>query len=787
MTQSLVIVESPSKAKTIGKYLGKGYTVLASVGHVRDLPPRELGVDVEDNFAPKYVTIKGKEKVLTELRKAAKSADQILLAPDPDREGEAIAWHIAQSLNVKDKPIHRVSFNEITKRAVLEALETPEVLDENKFNSQQARRVLDRLVGYKISPLLWKKVKRGLSAGRVQSVAVRLVVEREEEVEKFQPQEYWEIFVNLMADLPPEFRAKLTTQGGKKLTIEGQAAAQTVLDALAQNAYVVEKIARRQQQRRAKPPYITSTLQQAGSRSLRLTPSVVMRVAQELYEGIDIDGAGQQGLITYMRTDSVRVSADAQAAARDFIVSNYGERFMPEKPNFYKSRKSAQEAHEAIRPTNLTLPPEKIRHKLTPRQFKVYGMIWQRFLASQMAPADFEVTSVTIKNGEYGMIVGEHKEIFAGHLAAFRDDEETDGGNGEGPEAKLPTLTDGQTLAQKGIESEQKFTQPPARFTEATLIRELEEKGIGRPSTYAAILSTILDKEYVEKIKPTKEAETADKTPEPGKKKVRGSLRPSDLGRAVTRLLVESFPDILNVTFTARMEDQLDDVEGGRVKWQDVLGGFWKAFTVDLEKAEQEMKNIKREGEKTGIVCPTCGDGELLIKYGRNGSFLGCSAYPECRHTANFSRDTDGKIVVEAKEARQLAEPIPSDKICPKCEGPMVMKFSRKGSRFYSCVDYPKCKGTRPFETDVACPKEDCEGQIVERTGPRGVFWGCSAYPKCRQTFRGEPVNQACPTCGAANLLKQKRDGVDNLVCPTKDCDYAQVVEGGDTETATES
>ncbi|MDP8224750.1 MAG: type I DNA topoisomerase [Candidatus Lernaella stagnicola] len=787
MTQSLVIVESPSKAKTISKYLGAGYVVRASVGHVCDLPPKELGVDVDHGFAPKYVTIKGKEKVLTELRKAAKAADRVLLAPDPDREGEAIAWHIAQSLGVKGKPVQRVSFNEITKRAVLAALDNPQELDEDKFNSQQARRILDRLVGYKLSPLLWKKVKRGLSAGRVQSVAVRLVVEREEEIEKFAPQEYWEIFVDLAAGEPPVFTAKLTTKGGKKLAINDGETAQAILDELKRGSYVVAKVARRTQKKRPLPPFITSTLQQAGSRRLRLTPANVMRVAQELYEGIEVGGDGPQGLITYMRTDSVRVAGEAQAAALGYVERTYGKDFLPEKPNVYRSRKGAQEAHEAIRPTSLDLPPEKLKSRLTPRQFKIYELIWKRFIASQMAPAEYAVTTINIENGPYGLVVGEHREIFAGHFAAMRDDDEN-GRNGDadedGPEAKLPSLEQSQQLREEKVESQQKFTQPQSRFTEATLIRELEEKGIGRPSTYAAILSTILDKEYVERVKATKK-ETADQPA--GAKKTRGGLRPTDLGRAVTKLLVASFPDILNVSFTARMEDQLDDVETGKVEWQSLLQDFWTAFTVDLEKAEQEMKNLKREGEKTGISCPTCDEGELLIKYGRNGAFLGCSKFPECRHTANFKRDDDGNIVIVEREQMQRAEPIPSDKICPKCGGPMVMKFSRKGSRFYSCEKYPKCKGTLAFETGVACPREGCEGQIVERTGPRGVFWGCNAYPKCRMTFRHEPVSKECPECSSPYLLRQKRDGQSYLVCPVKDCDFAEAETVPDSETEGEN
>ena len=773
MSHALVIVESPSKAKTIGKYLGKGYTVLASVGHVRDLPTKELGVDIDKDFEPKYVTIRGKEKIMRQLRTAAAAADRILLAPDPDREGEAIAWHIAQSLNVKDKPVERISFNEITKRAVLEALEHPTKLDQDKFYSQQARRILDRLVGYKLSPLLWKKVKRGLSAGRVQSVTVRLIVEREELIEKFVPEEFWEIFVELHADQPPEFSAKVVTCDREKLAVTNGDHANTVVTELNNGRYAVEKITERLQKRRPKPPFITSTLQQTASRRLRLTPAQIMRIAQELYEGIELGGDGPEGLITYMRTDSVRVSAEALTAARAAIGKTYGPDYLPETPNFYRSRKSAQEAHEAIRPTNLDLPPEKLKSRLSPRQFRVYELIWKRFLASQMVPAEIAVKTINITNGRYGLVVGEQKEIFAGHLAAMRDDDDSSkNGNGDEPQAKLPPLAESQALRGEKIDPQQKFTQPPSRFTDATLIRELEEKGIGRPSTYAAILSTIVDKGYVEKLTTGKADDTVKK--ESGAKKVRGSLRPTDLGRSVTRLLVASFPDILNVTFTARMEDQLDDVETGKAEWKSLLAEFWTAFVADLDKAEQEMKNVKREGEKTGLVCPTCDEGELLIKYGRNGAFLGCSKYPDCRHTANFDRDADGKLFIVERTARPATAAEPSDKTCPTCSGPMLLKYSRKGGRFYSCEKFPKCKGTLGFETGVACPSPDCDGVIVERTGPRGVFWGCSAYPKCRKTFREQPVPKACPKCESTHLVLNKREDPPQLVCPTKDCGHTE-------------
>ena len=823
MSQALVIVESPSKARTITKYLSRDYLVKASLGHVRDLPPKELGVDVEHGFEPKYVTIKGKEKVLRELKAAAKKADEILLAPDPDREGEAIAWHIVQALGVKDKPIRRISFNEITKRAVTAALQNPEELDHNKFKSQQARRILDRLVGYKLSPLLWKKVRRGLSAGRVQSVAVRLVVEREEGIEAFVPEEFWDLFISLKADQPPVFVAKLATQNGKKIKITNAEQAATIKNQLQAGEYLVRDINRKTQKKRPLPPFITSTLQQVASRRLRMSPANIMRIAQQLYEGIDVNGDGPVGLITYMRTDSVRVAPEAQAMASDFIQRSFGKEYLPDKPNVYRSRKGAQEAHEAVRPTSLDLPPERVKDKLSSTQLKVYDLIWRRFLASQMSPAVYEVTSVQIENGDFGLSVSEQKELFAGHLAAMRDDE-ANGQNDEN-EAKLPPLQQSQKLTEEDVDSLQKFTQPLPRYTEATLIRELEEKGIGRPSTYAAILTTILEKKYVEKTKGTAKTQEAG---ENGKKVVKGGLKPTDLGRSVTSLLVASFPDVLNVAFTAWMEDQLDRVEEGQTEWHKLLEEFWQKFSADLERALKEMKNLKKEGEKTDITCEKCG-GPMVIKYGRNGPFLACSAFPDCRNTKNFVRDEEGKIsVVEPKIVEQKCEKcgspmlekrgrygpflacsnypecknivslkgnnqagfsqteaVETDKKCPTCEGKMLLKTSRRGGRFYSCAKYPKCKGTLPFETGVDCPREGCGGELVERSGPKGVFWGCNNYPECRVTYRAEPVSQPCPKCGGSFLLRKKRESEIILACPVRECDY-EIVEQGEEKSGSQ-
>lgn len=791
MSQSLIIVESPSKARTIKKYLGKGYTVKASVGHIRDLPSSELGVEVEKDFQPKYVTIKGKEKIVSELQKAAKDADEIYLAPDPDREGEAIAWHIAKSLKVDEKAIKRVLFNEITKTGIAEGLKNTRPLDENLFASQQTRRILDRLVGYKLSPLLWKKVKRGLSAGRVQSVAMRLVVEREQQIEAFVPEEYWDIFADLVAEEPPDLRVKLTKKGDKKFKITNGDDAGKVVEALKNNPFKVEDIRKKPISRKASPPFITSTLQQTASSQLRMVPRRTMQIAQQLYEGVQLGGEGPVGLITYMRTDSFRVSAEAVQACREYIQSTHGKEYLPDKPNAYRSKKSAQDAHEAIRPTSMEFAPGKIKEYLSNEQFRLYRTVWNRFIASQMLPARYEQTAVDVRCDEYLLIANHRVEVFPGYLAAYRNGEDNKvQDNDEGVQVdQLPPLNVGQQLNLKTLDPQQKFTLPPARFSESTLIRELEEKGIGRPSTYATITTVIQDKEYVAKIS--------------------GTLRPTDLGRTVTRLLIENFPEVMKVTFTALMEDNLDKIEEGKDDPLQLLKSFWEEFSKKLESAADHMKNIKQTGEPTDQTCDKC-KSPLVIKYGRNGPFLTCTD-DKCKTIYNFARDDENKIViVRDEESDEVCEKCGSpmvkkhgrfgpylacsgypkckntislDKngkkkttkkikpdpnvLCELCESPMILRTSRYGNRFYSCSKYPKCKGTRSFQTDISCPKEGCTGKLVEqlsRKKPRRVFWGCTEYPECDFVVNETPINQACPNCN--HKIMTKKPKTDLVHCP---------------------
>ncbi|MCC6159794.1 MAG: type I DNA topoisomerase [Deltaproteobacteria bacterium] len=789
MSQTLLIVESPAKAKTLKKYLGTGYDVKASVGHVRDLPTSDLGVDVAKDFAVKYVTIPGKEKVLKELKDAAKKADVILLAPDPDREGEAIAWHVAQAIGAKGKTVQRVMFNEITKRAVLEALKHPMKLDENRFNSQQARRILDRLVGYNLSPFLWKKVKYGLSAGRVQSVAVRVVLEREEKIRAFTPREYWVIDADVQKGETAPFAVKLVRIGDKKAEIDNAKDAEAVRAALVAGKFRVLDIQTKTTQRKPSPPFITSTLQQAASGQLRMSPKQTMAVAQQLYEGVDVTGEGPEGLITYMRTDAVRIAPEAQAAAAEYIRETWGERYLPEKPNFYKSGKGAQEAHEAIRPTRIDLPPEKLEGHLKPEQFRLYRLIWRRFIASQMVPAELSQKTVEVENGTYVLAVTTTEETFAGYMRAWRDggdieadrrtEEEDDqfhrrATDGAAPRVVLPTLAIGDELAGREVRTEQRFTQPPPRFSEAALIRELEELGIGRPSTYASIMTTIQDKGYVEKIS--------------------GALHPTPLGEVVTRLLIDAFPVVLDVGFTASMEEHLDEVEEGRMAYTALLHEFYNPFEKTLHNAQEHLKDFKLKGQATDIACEKCGH-PMGIKFGRGGAYLACSNYPTCKSSKNFKKDENGKIVVVEDETTEVAcEKCGSPMIkregrwgpylacsgypdcknivslkapkakpryevhdahapaCGECQSKMVLRVSRYGSHFWSCSKYPKCKGTAPYDTGFSCMTPDCKGTLVERLPrKRGAkktpFWACNT---CDFLTGDRPVPTPCPKCAHA-------------------------------------
>ncbi|MBS2023558.1 MAG: type I DNA topoisomerase [Deltaproteobacteria bacterium] len=755
---SLVVVESPAKAKTIKKYLGAGYVVKASVGHVMDLPGSKIGVDIEHDFEPVYEVIEGKEKVLADIEKAAKNASRVLLATDPDREGEAIAWHISDYLKGHKirAPMQRVLFNEITKKAINEAIQQPRELNNQTYDAQQARRVLDRLVGYKISPILWKKVQRGLSAGRVQSVAVRLVVEREEEIKKFVPVEYWSVEADLKAALPPQFRAKLIKVDGKKAELNSGAIAQPLAKELEKLPFVVSSVEKKERRRNAPAPFITSKMQQEAANRLGFTAKKTMTLAQKLYEGVDLGDEGQTALITYMRTDSVRLSPDAITGAREYIEKTWGKDHMPAEPVIFKTKKSAQDAHEAIRPTSLEYPPKKVQQYLEFDMFRLYELIWNRFVACQMAPAVFDQTTADIGAGRATFRATGQTLKFAGYLAAYGQEavqdvppEEAGAEKMEGEDEEkgdvsrqLPPLEANQKLDLVKLIPEQHFTQPPPRFSEASLVKELEEKGIGRPSTYAAILSTIEAKKYVEK-----------------RERV---FHPSDLGKLVTELLVAAFPNVLDVAFTARMEEELDEVEEGKVDWVKLLREFYGPFEKTLALAEEQMRDVKREEQATDLKCEKCGS-PMVIKWGRNGRFLACSGYPECKNTKDFI-EKDGKI--------QVVEDIPTDEVCPTCGKPMVNKRGRFG-RFYACSDYPACKTTRPITLKgVVCPQDG--GGLAEKRSRFGrTFFSCVNYPNCKFAAWDRPVPGPCPKCASPYLLSKfsKRDGAF-IACPNKECGY---------------
>lgn len=752
MGKSLVIVESPAKAKTIGKYLGEGVTVKASVGHVRDLPEKRLGVDIEHEFRPEYELIKGKGKVVSEIKKAAKEADAIYLAPDPDREGEAIAWHIAEELDVKKKPVYRVLFNEITAKAIKEAMSKPGRIDQNMVDAQQARRVLDRLVGYQISPLLWKKVKRGLSAGRVQSVAVRLVCEREDEIVAFKPEEYWSITATLEGKTPPPFAAKLLQANGKKIKIGKEADAMAALAEIEGKPFTVTRVERKETKRHPVPAFITSKLQQEAARKLRFTAKKTMSVAQGLYEGVEIGDEGPVGLITYMRTDSVRVSADALKEAREVIADRFGKEFLPPKAVTYATGKAAQDAHEAIRPTSPSLDPESVKKFLDKDQLNLYKLIWNRFMASQMMPALIDQTSIDVEVGKYLFRATGSVIKFPGFLKVYEEgkDEVAEGGEEaeEEKEATLPPLEKGDRLSLKKIEPKQHFTQPPPRYTEATLVKELEEKGIGRPSTYAAIMSTIQDREYVEKVE--------------------NKFRPTELGSLVNTLLVEQFPDLLNVEFTARMEKKLDEIEEGKARWVETVGEFYAPFSTALENATKAMRDVKREEIPTDHICEKCGAG-MVIKWGRNGQFLACSGYPACKNTKEFVKTESGEIQVKEQAVEEAGE------ACPTCGSPMVIRGGRFG-KFIACSRYPECKTTKAITTGVTCPEDKCGGTLVEKRSKKGkVFFSCSNWPKCKYAIWDRPVSKPCPKCKAPFMTEKvsKKAGAA-LVCVKEGCGYKE-------------
>ena len=769
----LVVVESPAKAKTIKKYLGRSYDVKASVGHVKDLPKSKIGVDVENGFQPDYDVIKGKAKVLSEIKQAARKADRVLLATDPDREGEAIAWHIAEEIGYEpgDGKVRRVLFNEITKNAIQKAINEPLDLDRNKFDAQQARRILDRLVGYQISPILWRKVRRGLSAGRVQSVAVRLVVEREREIQAFRPEEYWTIDAQLAAELPPEFRARLVKLGGHKAELKDGESTRAIVDELSREKFSVAAVERKERRRNAPPPFTTAKLQQEAANRLGFTAKKTMTLAQRLYEGVELGDEGAVGLITYMRTDSVRLSGEAVAAVRELIGARFGADHLPESPNVYRTKqKAAQEAHEAVRPTSLEWTPERVEpHFLEMGErdmFRLYELIWNRFVACQMVPAVYDQTTADIAAGRATFRATGSILKFPGYLAVYgaqrpEDEAGAQPAEGEGEangEAKernqdrvLPPLESGMELELRKLDPEQHFTQPPPRFNESSLIKELEERGIGRPSTYAAILSTIQDKGYAEKVE--------------------RNFRPTELGTLVTDELVRAFPREMDVAFTAGMEEKLDEVEEGNAQWQAVLSDFYSGFKEDLARAEVQMRDVKRQELATELVCDKCGK-PMVIKWGRMGEFLACSGYPECRNTMNFRREEDGRIA-PVKE-----EEIETDEKCPTCGSPMVVKRGRFG-RFLACSRYPECKTSKPISIGVTCPK-GCGGYIAERRSKRGrTFYGCSSYPGCDFVSWDRPRTEKCPKCGGDYLIEKfsKKTGAF-IACPNKECDYRRQVEG---------
>src|ERR1700723_1875100 len=876
MARSLVIVESPGKVKTINKYLGKNYTVRASYGHVMDLPKKNIGillpgeqngkpkkkkrktkakagapekkvpkpvvVTAENIFEPTYEVIPGKIKVITDLQKAARGVEAIYLAGDPDREGEAICAHLAEILGrpkkyaemiakaqeQKDgegkegeeaKPkaakkviapsngappkIYRVMFNEITQKAIKAAFEKPSEVNEDLVDAQQARRVLDRIVGYKVSPLLWNKVRRGLSAGRVQTVALRLIVEREGEIRAFVPKEYWTIHALLEGSGPPAFEAKLVKYKGEDIEVGNQAAADAVLAAVQKAKWEVASVAQKEKRRNPPPPFTTSKLQQASYNRLRYTAKRTMGIAQKLYEGVELGSEGSIALITYMRTDSVRVSNDALDQVRTMIPERFGSNYLPEKPNFFKSKKDAQEAHEAIRPTDVTRTPEDVRPYLEDDLFKLYQLIWQRFVASQMLPAIFDQTTIDISAGDYTFRATGSVQKFDGYLRVYQtpaavadreDDEKDDDGEGR----SLPQVREGQILRLESIRPDQHFTEPPPRYNDATLVKELEEKGIGRPSTYAAIISTIVEREYVTKDQ--------------------GRFSPTMLGERVSVLLVKAFEDIFDVGFTARLEEELDEIEDGKLPWRTAVKEFWDRFEVDLDKAADQMDSYKA-GIPTGEKCEKCGQGELLERISRHGFFLGCSRYPECdfiRDLADVASDQPdpetttqycdncGKEMIikrgrfgtflactgypDCKTTRRLVQgtqkarqpDVPLDEKCPTCGNQLLRRHGRFGE-FIGCEKYPKCKYTRPITLGIKCPKCN-EGEFVRRGTAKGrgrgrIFYGCSPYPDSDYTSPHEPLNEPCPKCGASFIVEKRTKQGNYRACIKEGCDWEAEIQ----------
>lgn len=748
--KSLVVVESPSKAKTINKYLGKNYKVTASVGHIIDLPKTKFGVNIEDGFKPQYIKIRGKEKVIKELKESSKKAANVFIATDPDREGEAIAYHIASIMDNESKNVKRIEFNEITKSAIETAINSPREIDMAKVYSQQARRVLDRIVGYEVSPILWKTIYRGLSAGRVQSVALRLLCEREQEINSFKPEEFWTISIDVKNDISEPFTAKLIKIRSKesnkfvKAEIKNENESRNHVNEIKASELTITLLSKREVKKNPVPPFITSTMQQTAARVLRFSTSQIMRIAQQLYEGVEIPNQGSVGLITYMRTDSTRISDEAIESGRNLIKSDFGDEYLPAKPKIYKSKKSAQDAHEAIRPTYLTneYHPDALKKHLSSNQYKLYNLIWKRFIASQMNPAKFDKTVVEITGGNYLFRVEGEVLKFEGFLKVYGENLQENKENGENGNNKIPSgLKEKDILKLLKVNPQQNFTKPPPRFSESTLVKELDKLGIGRPSTYAQIITTIISRKYIEK----KESK----------------LFATDLGETVNSILIKNFPKIFNVKFTAEMEDELDKIAVNDDQYESVMNDFYTPFKEALEDVKSNKDKIKSDlQEKTEEVCDKCGKA-MLIRWGRNGRFMACSGYPECKNT---------------KPLDEAEIPQETDEKCDKCGSPMVIKTGRFG-KFLACTKYPQCKTTRPIPLGVKCPNDKCNGDIIERRSKKGrLFYGCSNYPDCDFINWNKPVNKKCSNCGNNYLLEKYTKAKGNFFqCP--ECKNIMTIE----------
>lgn len=820
--KKLVIVESPTKVHTISKFLGKDYTVRASMGHIIDLPKSKIGIDIENNFEPKYIVMMKKRSILKDIKETANKVDVVYLATDPDREGEAISWHLRNSImeekktkgkkkpgerDLKEKKTYRVVFNEITKKAVMDAIEHPREIDMNLVYAQQSRRILDRLVGYMISPLLWKNVQSGLSAGRVQSVALRMICAREKEIIGFKPEEYWSIEALLKGVNPPQFTAKLIRINGEKFKIITKDEGDRIVAECKTNEFIVKKIESKEKNRYAPAPFITSTLQQEASKKLGYTSRKTMMIAQQLYEGLNIGDEGEVGLITYMRTDSVRIADEAMVEVRSLIEAMYGKENLPEKPNHFKNRKNSQDAHEAIRPSSCLRDPEKIKAFLSRDQYRLYSLIWKRFVACQMKPALLEVTNADIEAGIYTFRASGTVIKFKGFLGVYTIDDEDDkeekiseSVSGEEKETSkekvLPKLSEKEKLDLLDLSGNQHFTEPPARYNDASLVKALEENNIGRPSTYSPIISTLLDRNYVERFEKR--------------------FKPTELGELVDDILIKTFPDILNIEFTASMEEKLDKVEDGESDWISVIREFYGPFSADLMKASSIMGDMKkdRDGE-TGKMCDavyrkdsdgimtrvseadaailseeeknqliSCGK-PMVVKWGANGRFLACSGFPECKNTKSMDGQEDqqkDELADTPCDAIYLktdtglvrvnkANPVPPGQEANviKCDGKIVVKFGRFG-KFYACEKYPLCKNTKSIGIGIKCPKTDCGGDVVMRRGKKGAFYGCSKYPDCDFICNLKPVERKCSKCGFSVMAKFK----DKFRCLNKECKHEE-------------